>query len=70
MKLSQWMQEKNETFVLKIEDRMESYRLLGPTKADINDEAVAIMLLYQLGMSYMQISEGLKSAEKLLFAAM
>lgn len=56
---------ENETFVLKIEDRMESYRLLGPTKADISDEAVAIMLLYQLGMSYMQISEGLKSAEKL-----
>lgn len=55
---------ENETFVLKIEEKMENYRLLGPTKADISNEAMAIVLLHQLGMGYTQIAEGLKSAEK------
>ena len=51
------------TLVLQMAEKMEIYRLLGRTKADLDNEVLAIELLYQLGLTYEQISIALDSAE-------
>lgn len=51
------------TLILQMAEKMEIYRLLGCTKADLDNEVLAIELLYQLGLTYEEIAAALDSAE-------
>ena len=50
-------------FIMKTPEGEKNYRLIGKTAADLYNEAAAITLLYQLGLSYGQISGSIERME-------